>query len=90
MLHRAISGSIADVCSFQIKRWVRRDDKSMYWIGSLNQDVCILGILSSLVLYKVELSEMQNCNAASVFLQQVNEFYLVYRFRLIALNLSMV
>jgi hypothetical protein len=42
------------------------------------------------VLFKVELTELQNCTSAYVLLQQVNEIYLVYRFQLVALNLLAV
>jgi hypothetical protein len=42
------------------------------------------------VLFKIELGELQNCTSAYVLLQQVNEFYLVYRFQVVALNLLAV
>jgi hypothetical protein len=35
-------------------------------------------------------SSLVNCTSAHVFLKQVNEFYLVYIFQLVALNLLVV
>jgi hypothetical protein len=70
----------------------RRDGIDLHALEHVSDGLIMLFALGfpTHVLFKIELGELQNCTSAYVLLQQVNEFYLVYRFQVVALNLLAV